>query len=333
MTVQDSVVDTASKHKLALVYNAQGQTLGLPATMYIKGGCHGPEQMRLGGHGYMGEIGFYNDLAHQLPLEVPASYSAANDAEYGQPIVLLENLTVPDLLFGDATRPVTVQTVAATLEGPADLHAFCRQPQDVHRLGTWRSVIAHTIELLLASNSWGPRLARPLESSVPTHLRDPQVVLAALKAKWKAELIWPFCLIHADAHLGNMYLLANGSRRFLICALSVKDRRHIERDLIVHYLACLKAKGVGPPLFDAAWLSYRQQQAMRGFIWAAAPHPETTIVHANTKRFCPAAQDLATLNRSGSREQEYGPTIQQRIRGLPQRGARLSGEQLASGWR
>lgn len=83
--------------------------------------------------------------------------------------------------------------------------------------------------------------------------------------------------------------------------LTVADRRSNERDLLKHYLDALQRLGVeSAPMFDEAWLAYRQQ-VMHGYMWVATPpsmQPDD-IVGANVERFSAALEDLETLSALG----------------------------------
>ena len=316
----DEVHGTASKARLNLDYELNEYKL--PSSMYVKGGFAGPEQMALveGGDGWASETLFYRHYAADLAaLEIPRSYYEATDSESGQSILLLENLNDRDVTFGNATRPVTPDTAAATLEWLAKLHGQFWNSSRITGLPAWPGVVKDVLGTLLSDQFWGATIERPLADPVPDELRDPRRVRQALTAMWAAfEDRDPQTLIHADAHQGNMYFLSDGSPGFLdwqtptkgpwsddvtyfmIGALSVEDRRQHDRDLIKHYLNCLEACGVDAPSFDNAWLAYRQQ-VIHGFMWVATPAQMQTdeIVAANTERFCAALVDLETLDALG----------------------------------
>jgi hypothetical protein len=318
-SVDGIIVGTASKARLTLEY--RGSSQGLPPTMYAKGGFHGPEQMQLGGAGYAREVMFYR---HYAPLldgqELPKSYLGATSAESGQSIVFLEDLTQRQVTFGKATRPVTRDTAAATLEWLARLHGRFWNQAELSGLAAWPGLIKQVIEFFLSGTFWTDMTGRPLAAPVPEELRNPQRVHQAMTAMWNAfEHQSPATFIHGDAHLGNMYFLPDGKpgfldwqcpmrgpwaddvTYFLIGSLSVEDRRRYERELIRHYLDCLGAHAqLSVPSFDQAWLAYRQQ-VMHGFMWVATPpqmQPDD-IVAANTERFCAALRDLETLKALG----------------------------------
>lgn len=320
--VDGVIAGTASKVRLRLEYNQAGRQSGLPPTLYAKGGFHGARQRELARDGYEREVAFFNTYALQLKgLEIPRCYFAATDG--AQAIVLLEDLTARGAHFGRATEPVSSDTAAATLEWLASLHGrYWNRPPKTAAPQRWPGIIREVIDGFLTPEVWEAMIARPVATSVPDAMRDPKRVRGALLAMWDAFTDAQRTFIHGDAHLGNMYFLADGSpgfldwqspmwgppmddvTYFLIGALSVEDRRRHERELLKHYLSCLGAiDGVDAPSFDQAWLAYRRQ-VMHGFMWVATP-PEMQpdeIVAANTVRFCTALSDLETLDALGISE-------------------------------
>lgn len=319
VSVDGIIVGTASKARLQLTYDKNPQSL--PPSLYVKGGFHGPEQMQLGGIGYVREAMFFRHFAPLLQqLELPQSFFAATNADSGQSIVLLEDLTRRDVRFGRATEPVSRDTAAATLEWLAHLHGQFWDRPELSELQAWPGVIKEVIDMFLSDDFWGAMTSRPLAAPVPEMMRNPTTVKRAIRAMWDAFERKPGqTFIHGDAHLGNMYFLPNGRpgfldwqspmrgpwsddvSYFLIGALTVEDRRKYERELICHYLDCLRSyRPAHMPSFDEAWLDYRRQ-VMHGFMWVATPpqmQPDD-IVSANTERFCAALQDLETLKALG----------------------------------
>lgn len=311
---------TASKVCVDLDYRDSAADHALPRRFYVKGGFHGPEQLALSGGGYAREAGFYAEhVAHLGDLELPRAYFAAADAASGQGIVLLEDLTQRGARFGHATRPVSVDTAAATLAWMAALHGRSWGAAHLERLQAWPGIIRDVMSTLLSPAYWEPALDRPLAAPVPTAMRDPERVKRALAAMWQYGERSPHTFIHGDAHLGNMYFLPDGRpgyldwqspmrgpamddvTYFLIGSLSIEDRRKHEAALVRHYLDCLSAyPGAAVPSFDEAWLAYRQQ-VMHGFTWVATPaqmQPDE-VVATSTERFCTALQDLDTLQALG----------------------------------
>ena len=120
----------------------------------------------------------------------------------------------------------------------------------------------------------------------------------------------PACLVHGDAHAGNIYVDAQG--RFglvdwqilqkgewaqdvayhIAAVLSPEDRRSHERALLDHYRDRLKALG-GPDLHaDEAWTRYRAAMVYGYFLWVITQKVEPAITLEFVRRLGLAVADL-----------------------------------------
>jgi len=310
---------SATKVRLLLDYNAAGHAAGLPATMFLKGGFE--EHSALVAGGYASEVQFYRDVAPQLPVNVPVCYFAGCNKGSGQAIVLLEDLLARNISFGRSTDPISPETAAATLEILARLHAHWWE--DDARLPPLRftdgaKAADGLVQTLLTPQHWEKSLSGPQGAAVPEKLRDRDRMVELVRRLWDLDTKPPHCLLHGDAHLGNMYFDRNGSpgyidwqttqrgrwaheyTYFLVGALTVEDRRAHERQLLAHYLDQLAAHGAPAPSFEEAWLSYLQH-TIHGLLWVVCPleMQPVDIIEANVTRFAAAVIDHdapATLN-------------------------------------
>ena len=126
----------------------------------------------------------------------------------------------------------------------------------------------------------------------------------------------PRCLLHGDAHLGNSYFRADGSRifidfqlvtaghawrdltYFLVGSLSIEDRRSAERELIEHYLERLAAHGAGGRLsFEKLWDEYRTWPVWGMVAWIGNLDKWGQATLPALERFYTAAADHETLKR------------------------------------
>jgi aminoglycoside phosphotransferase (APT) family kinase protein len=153
-------------------------------------------------------------------------------------------------------------------------------------------------------------LIRPLERSLDQLWEDLWKVQSLLDSE-------PRTLLHGDPHIGNTYLLPDGSGGLLdwqlmvtgswahdltyvmITALDPEERRKHERELIAIYRGELGRRGVAqPPGEDEAWQLYRQTVVWGLVIgWLITP-PQNygpAITAANLFRIVTAAQDLETF--------------------------------------
>ena len=84
-------------------------------------------------------------------------------------------------------------------------------------------------------------------------------------------------------------------------SLAVEDRRAEERNLIQAYLQAGRAAGMDLPVFDGAWLAYRQFSVNAVLNGACQPIEAGPIEMVNAAGFvtCAAAIDLDPLDALG----------------------------------
>jgi aminoglycoside/choline kinase family phosphotransferase len=313
--VGDVIWGTATKVRLHLDYNDAGRDAGLPPTLILKAGLD--EGMRaLAGPGYANEVRFYNELALELEVNRPACHYAANDRSTGQGVLLLEDLDARNATYGNATKPISVDTAAATLDMQARYHAQWWGDSRLDSLGPGAASAETSglVQHLFTEEHWARSMSLPRAEPVPEALRDRDRVLGAVISLWTADAKGPHCFAHGDSHLGNMFFEADGRPGyldwqgitkghwaqdvvyFLVGAIDVEDRRAHDRDLIAGYVDRLGARGAPAPSFDDAWDVYRRH-LVHGFLWVLCPpemQPEE-ICAANTLRFTTAVLDHAAL--------------------------------------
>jgi hypothetical protein len=171
---------------------------------------------------------------------------------------------------------------------------------------------------LMSPASWAAYLARPRGAAMPMVLRDRELFLQAFEKLQAFVSTQRPIVVLGDAHLGNMYMDADGTPGFLDLqarigpwhqevayfmgsALDVLDRREWERPLLQHYLKQLASYGVEPPSFDDAWDAYVKELLLGYFVWLTnGPHFQTEAVNtANAVRFAMAVIDNDTFGRLG----------------------------------
>ncbi|MET0658757.1 MAG: oxidoreductase family protein [Steroidobacteraceae bacterium] len=321
----DIIAATATKARLQLSYNEVGQALGLPQRLIAKGGLYGHVHETQLYPLYRNEARFYRDVAPRLTVDVPRCYYS-DTTHTG--LVLLEDLTERGARFGRPSTPMTAELVADSLEYQARYHAcFWNQRSALDALQLLN------IDGLLRSYFQEPFLVDcepPQGTHSPATLRTVQAAREAMKDRrffQHAVLVLNDlderdvqCLTHFDAHPGNMYFTAANQpcwldwqscaryawawdvTYFIVGALSVEDRRRHERELLKHYLGCLRQHGVrhDVPSDEVAWLSYRRH-AIWGLFWALIPNIMQSHVDGFpvVERFWAAVHDLETLKCLG----------------------------------
>jgi len=270
---------TATKAKFHLSYNDAGKRAGLPPVMWLKSPFEAHTEVIAKMGIYLAEGRFYRDLRPRLPVNAPRTFFTGLDEARGVAVVLMEDFEARGATLGYATRPASVDQVASTLEELARMHAHwwrsreldrvfppppARNPGEASPFDRYRE--PEVIEQLLE----GARA-----DGVPRHLRDPAAMSRAVKV-WQEMQAERICFMHGDSHYGNVFYDPDGASGhydwqnyhcghwchdvsyFMGTALRVRDRERSERDLVQHYVDCLRAGGVDEISFDAAWLTYRQ---------------------------------------------------------------------------
>jgi hypothetical protein len=262
-------------------------------------------------------------FASRVPLAVehPLVYLAIVDRPHLDYVVVMEDLNQRGADPRDATRPLNVDQVANGLRGLAKLHAqyWAYDPHDEPKLG-W-------------VQAWLPTegFQVGLRQRIPTGLeRGGAAVAREIRAYSSDEIVnfWArfvstladssATLLHGDAHIGNTYLLPDGTvgfldwqvvRRgnwsqdvgyFLMGALTEDDRRHHERDLLNEYLTALDLEGVQRPSPEEAYVRYRASAAYGLAVWLSTLGSDgfqsRDISLALTQRYAAAFVDLKAID-------------------------------------
>ncbi len=316
----DGFASTADRVALGLKYG-EARDQGLPARMLLKTMLerpHAPHSM------YENEVRFYRDIRHEIEIEAPRAFGSMFDRDSGQFGVLMEDLTLRDARFPNATTAVSLAEVEGLITTLATLHAhYWQSPrfdEDLAWLPTPRSggmyKIFHGIGLELIrdqieKNPFKAELIAPLAHDLDGLWDD----------LWRLQEILdsaPVTLLHGDPHIANTYLLPGGKGGFLdwqltvrgrwshdvtyliVTALDTESRRRHERDLLSLYREELRRGGVAsPPSEDEAWLLFRQS-VIWGLVigWLITPPSNygEAITTANLERLVAAVQDLESID-------------------------------------
>jgi hypothetical protein len=172
--------------------------------------------------------------------------------------------------------------------------------------------------ILQNPEAFAEKLTSPRAVATPRLLKDPDRLLAALRAVSADPFNFPLTITHSGLYLPNVYVTADNRPGFLdwnlcrapwakdvaifiVTCLDPVDRRRWEAALLQHYLDALAACGVGAPGFDLAWHAYRAWPIWPMVIWLLNRtdwHPETTCA-AITSRCAHAMLDLDTFGALG----------------------------------
>jgi hypothetical protein len=320
----EGIVSTADRVVINLDY-APGCQSDLPNRVVIKTMLmfpHAPGAM------YLNEVRFYQEIRPSLDIETPQSYGSAFDEQTGQFGVILEDLRMRGACFPNATTSISLPVITYLVKTLASLHAqFWVSPRfktDLNWLSTPCNGGMSEIFKLQGFEFLKRRMAK---DEFKVELISPlRTTIEALWSKlWKVQEFFqqePTTLLHGDPHIGNTYILPDGTAGLLdwqlmirgcwahdltyliITGLDTEARRKHEREFLELYLAELKQNGVAsPPDFGSAWGIYRRA-VIWGLVigWLITPpiNYGQQITAANVERLVTAAQDLETLEAIGN---------------------------------
>ena len=280
----------------------------LPSRVMVKGGYepHSAEMAIM----HFNEMHAYRDL---LPT----------GEEGARAVVVLEDLDLREAQFLALQKPLGFDDAARFLDGLARFHARWWGAPDLAVRFAWAEETsgmqhAHYFDILLDPAQFAEYAAAPRGAAMPRVLQDAERVAKAHRVLAQLHAAMPQTMLHGDAHLGNLYLDADGTpgfldwqpRRgpwaldvtyFITAALDIVDRRRWESALLQHYLGRLAVYGVEPPSFDAAFDAYRRDVVWGLLIWMLnGSHFQTEANNtAAATRFAMAMIDHDTFARLG----------------------------------
>ncbi|MFW0787054.1 phosphotransferase [Gordonia sp. CPCC 206044] len=262
------------------------------------------------------EACFYRDIAADSGVRTLRSVYAGFDEQTNHGVVVTEDAIAQGGTFLDAGDRCDPDRAALVLEQFARLHAstwldprIADIPWLAPRLGGslrhWGSdVVLERIE----DNFRGENGHR-----VPEVVRDAERLLRAyqdlLPTLTDEQLSSGWSVIHGDAHVGNLMLDADGLPSLvdwqlvqrgawyidvgdvITTALSVEDRRRHERDLLAHYLECLRSFGAPAPDADDAWNALRHGIVHGFYCWGITSKVEPRLIEILLHRLGTAAAD------------------------------------------
>jgi aminoglycoside phosphotransferase (APT) family kinase protein len=266
---------------VGLVYAQDGRQAGAPESIFVKFRPPGLTERLFGNILALGpnEVGFYRDIAVDVPIRTPECY-CARDSGDGEFVLVLEDLASKGAEFRTIADPISLDEAKAVVVALARLHAaFWEPPRVTVRFPWLRSPNRNpnaAIERFLCASAHRPTLSRfshLLPSSVRRGAREIHKKRKALEHYWADG---PLTLIHGDPHLGNLYFVDGepgffdwqvlqrhqGIRDlayFVVLSLDTEVRRTHERDLVRLYRETLRDRGVSNEDLDPdkAWERYR----------------------------------------------------------------------------
>jgi Ser/Thr protein kinase RdoA (MazF antagonist) len=219
--------------------------------------------------------------------------------------------------FLTALEPYTLEQAAGSLDQLALLHSEHWQGASLDRF-SWLRRPLHE----MAKTPWLSAAALQElmdgERGIPLQpaTKNAERIQNGITALAKLSTGRSECLVHGDAHAGNIFemsgapslidwqLLQRGPWALdvpyhLAATLRPEDRRAAEQDLLRHYLDRLRAYGVEPPAWEEAWSDYRAYMTYGFFLWAMTRRVAPAITHEFVKRLGLAVTDLGSFELLG----------------------------------
>lgn len=317
---------TSTRAAMRVDYADRAGHVNVPEVMWLKGNFVPDRELMSGEVIYQDEVRFYRDMQSQLLPQVnsPRCFYADFDGT-GQGVLLLEDLRLRGARFGRGPEPFSRREAEQLIDIFAVLHARWWQSPALATEFAWANepipADSPYIKLVRQPDEWARRCKQVHALALPRRLLDHSVMEPALERLQLIDRTEPQCILHGDAHLGNMYIDANGApglldwqcvRRglwahdinyALVSALDIEDRRDWEHDLLRRYLDALQrqfdalGRDSRAPTFDEAWLSYRQQNLYGLFFWITNTEEQQPRENnlALTLRYAMATLDHDTL--------------------------------------
>jgi hypothetical protein len=256
-----------------------------------------------------------------LPVDHPEPYGVIIDEDALDWLVVMEDVTTRGADPRDATRPYTPAQVTAAVRGLARVHGEYRggstgERPELDWLQTWaptegfRSGLARRVPTGLERGAG--ELPPEIVALGPDGVMDLWIRYVDLLDRE------PTTLLHADAHIGNTYLLpdrdevgfldwqvarrgnwSQDTGHFIQGALTEDDRQAHDRSILDAYRRELARVGVELDA-DEAWTWYRASAAYGLAIWLSTlgtdGYQSREISLASARRFSVATADLATAD-------------------------------------
>ena len=313
VTVVETLVTQATKVRLALALDSAPENI--PRHICIKGVL---SDTGAPGAASIIETRFYKDFAEQLPLRVPHCIYAEFNAAGDNGVIVMADEIHAGSTFLSALTPFSAEEVRGSMEQLALLHAETWQdrplfakagiPRFLDRISEKPIMPIATLQRMVNAEKGAP---------LPEQVKDAAQLQLGLESYAKQVRERPSCLIHGDAHAGNIYrkdgnyglvdwqILQKGEwaqdvAYHIASVLSPEDRRKHERELLEHYLRRLKA--LGGPEFDAdqAWTRYRAAMIYGYYLWAITQKVEPAITNEFFRRLGLAVYELDSFAAAGA---------------------------------
>ena len=282
---------------------------GLPADLCVKGYFADWSDMAAASRtAGVPEALFYRRLARATGVRTLQCVYADVDPDTQHGVVITGDVAAQGATFLDALSPYTADQVAQSLEQYAVLHGRTwggDRPDE-----PW---LAPRLEATMRARGLAEitgNFEGAIGSRVPEEVRDPERLLGAVgRLAERVGTAEPRCLLHGDAHVGNLFIDAAG-RPCLVdwqlvqrgpwyldvgyhlgCTMRTEERRGVESDLLRHYLERLRVEAGDAPSWDDARRQVSLGLVYGFFLWAITLKVAPPITTAMLERLGSAVAD------------------------------------------
>ena len=222
------------------------------------------------------EVRFYNELAHQCPIGLPAIYHAEIETGSANFVIVMEDLK--DLEMVDQLKGVNLQQAKHAVAVLAAIHSVWWDRVDVEEMAWIPPMNGARIEYV---DNLLPQIYAPFADGFKGYLPEGGIELfeafagnyLAVNKTLAARATWT--LAHQDFRVENM-MFGAGERvivldwqgigrgpgsydlaYFLGGSMEIEHRRQHEREIVEHYHQALIRAGVTGYDFDSLWTDYQ----------------------------------------------------------------------------
>jgi hypothetical protein len=255
------------------------------------------------------EAHFYRDVVAATGVRtLPGVYADVDDVTLAS-VVITEDVVAQGATFLDSLSEYTPDQAAQSLEELARLHVATWMDPSCAQ-ASWLDPWLAKLNSGRGVREISDNLDGPLGGGVPVAVRDPQRLVDAFRAiATDAASSTPWCVIHGDAHVANLFLDDRGRPSLvdwqlvqrgpwyldvgyhIAATLTVDDRRRSERDLVAHYLDLMRAGGVETPAEDEVWRGLRRGMVHGFYLWGITLKVDPPITAALLERLGTAVDD------------------------------------------
>lgn len=248
---------------------------------------------------YGNEVAFYTKLRPEVDVEAPTCFGGLYERGADGFAIALEDLRLRNAVFPNVKTPVSIAQIESLLRTLAKLHAhYWESPRfetdlawvEPHTSGAIYTMFNHPnmipamIAQLVEENQFKKELVEAAGKTAEDLYRE-------FRKVQKHQATLPQTLCHGDTHIGNTYLLPDGTAGLvdwqlmargyclhdvtyaLMTGLSVATRRRHQKPLLAYYRSQLMQNGVAnAPSLEELWLEYRRAAVWGVYIgWLTTP--------------------------------------------------------------